>query len=44
MRQDSFSGSGFEKYRKKTRKEQFLAEMESIIPWKCNPPNNAQRL
>jgi transposase, IS5 family len=34
MRQDSFSGSGFEKYRKKTRKEQFLAEMESIIPWK----------
>ncbi|WP_027951002.1 IS5 family transposase [Haliea salexigens] len=34
MRQDSFSGSGFEKYRKKTRKEQFLEEMETIIPWK----------
>ena len=34
MRQNSFSGSGFEKYRKKTRKEQFLEEMETIIPWK----------
>jgi len=35
MRQDSFSGSGFEKYRKKTRKEQFLEDMETIIPWKA---------
>ena len=34
MRQDSFSGAGFEKFRKKTRKEQFLEEMEKIIPWK----------
>jgi transposase, IS5 family len=34
MRQDSFSDAGFEKYRKKTRKEQFLDEMETIIPWK----------
>jgi IS5 family transposase len=34
MRQDSFSGSGFEKYRKKTRREPFLEEMETIIPWK----------
>ena len=34
MRQDSFSDAGFENYRKKTRKEQFLAEMETIIPWK----------
>jgi IS5 family transposase len=33
MRQDSFSDAGFEKYRKKTRKEQFLDEMETIIPW-----------
>ena len=33
MRQDSFSDAGFEKYRKKTRKEQFLEEMETIIPW-----------
>ena len=32
MRQDSFSDAGFEKYRKKTRKEQFLEEMETIIP------------
>jgi len=29
MRQDSFSDAGFEKYRKKTRKEQFLEEMET---------------
>lgn len=34
MRQDSFSDAGFEKYRKKTRKEHFLDEMETIIPWK----------
>ena len=34
MRQDSFSDAGFEKYRKKTRKEQFLEETDSIIPWK----------
>lgn len=25
---------GFEKYRKQTRKEKFLAEMEQIVPWK----------
>ncbi len=35
MRQDSFSDASFEKYRKKTRKEQFLEEMDSIIPWKA---------
>jgi len=34
MRQKSFADSGFEKYRKKTRKEQFLEEMQAIIPWK----------
>ena len=33
MRQDSFSNAGFEKYRKKTRKEKFLEAMETIIPW-----------
>ena len=33
MRQQSLT-DGFEKYRKKTRKEQFLEDMESIIPWK----------
>jgi IS5 family transposase len=32
MRQDSFSVAGFEKFRKKTRKEQFLEEMEAHIP------------
>lgn len=34
MRQDSFSNASFEKFRKKTGKEQFLDEMETIIPWK----------
>ena len=35
MKQQTLSTSGFEKYRKKTRKEQFLNEMEQIIPWKA---------
>jgi len=34
MRQRSLSGGGFEKYQKKTRKQQFLEEMEVIIPWR----------
>ncbi|MDJ0807522.1 MAG: IS5 family transposase [Gammaproteobacteria bacterium] len=34
MKQQSLEATGFEKYRKKTRKEQFLDEMEQIIPWK----------
>ena len=33
MRQKSLADSGFEKYRKPTRKEQFLSEMDRIIPW-----------
>ena len=33
MRQQTLSEGVFEKYRKKTRKEQFLDEMERIIPW-----------
>ena len=32
MKQQSLT-DGFEKYRKKTRKEQFLEDMEHIIPW-----------
>jgi transposase, IS5 family len=34
MKQQSLEATGFEKYRKKTRKEQFLGEMEQVIPWK----------
>ena len=34
MKQQSLEAGSFEKYRKKTRKEQFLEEMEQIIPWK----------
>ena len=33
MKQTSLT-DGFEKFRKKTRKEQFLGDMEMIIPWK----------
>ncbi len=38
MRQDSFSGSSCEKYRKKIRNEQRLEEMKTFIPCKdrCN--------
>ena len=32
MRQPSLT-DGFEKHRKKTRKERFLEEMNTIIPW-----------
>ena len=31
--QAMFAGSGFEAYRKPTRRELFLAEMERVVPW-----------
>ncbi len=34
MRQRSLEASGFERYRKKTRKEVFLEKMDQLIPWK----------
>lgn len=33
MRQRTLADEGFEKYRKRTRREQFLQEMDQIIPW-----------
>lgn len=33
MKQQSLDTSGFEKYRKKTRKEIFLGQMNDILPW-----------
>ena len=33
MRQQSLAEEGFEKYRKPTRREQFLDEMDKVIPW-----------
>ena len=33
MRQGTLSEGGFEKYRKRTRKEKFLEEMERVVPW-----------
>ena len=32
MRQQSLADEGFERYRKPPRRDQFLAEMEQIIP------------
>jgi len=34
MRQRTLADEGFEKFRKPTRREQFLAEMDQIIPWR----------
>jgi len=34
MRQQTLADEGFERYRKATRREQFLAEMDKIIPWR----------
>ncbi len=33
MRQQTLADEGFERYRKPTRRDQFLAEMEAVIPW-----------
>jgi transposase, IS5 family len=33
-KQRSFESGGFEKYKKKTRRERFLEEMESAVPWR----------
>jgi IS5 family transposase len=33
MRQRTLADEGFEKHRKKTRREQFLEEMDRLIPW-----------
>ena len=33
MGQPTLASQGFEKYRMKTRKQQFLDEMEQVVPW-----------
>ncbi len=33
MRQETLADEGFEKYRKPTRRERFLDEMNRLIPW-----------
>jgi transposase, IS5 family len=33
MRQTTFASSGFEISRKQTKRERFLSEMESVVPW-----------
>jgi len=34
MRQQTLADEGFERFRKPTRRDQFLAEMEAVIPWR----------
>lgn len=34
MRQRTLAESGYEQYRKTTRREQFLNEMERVVPWR----------
>ena len=34
MRQQTLADASFERYRKPTRREKFLAEMEQVIPWR----------
>ena len=34
MRQHSLADEGFERFRKPTRRDEFLADMDSIIPWR----------
>jgi len=33
-KQSTFADAGFEKYRKRTRREVFLEQMETAVPWK----------
>ena len=33
-RQSTFADAGFDKYQKKTRRAQFLEQMEVAVPWK----------
>ena len=32
-KQETFAEAGFEKYHKRTRREQFLGEMQAVVPW-----------
>ena len=34
MRQQTLADASFERYRKPTRRERFLAEMDQVIPWR----------
>ena len=34
MRQQTLADNGFERFRKQTRREMFLLEMDQIIPWR----------
>ena len=34
MKQQTFAAGDFEHFRKSTRREQFLLEMDKVVPWK----------
>lgn len=34
MRQQTLADESFERFRKPTRRDQFLGEMEAVIPWR----------
>jgi hypothetical protein len=42
-RQGGLADEGFERYRKPTRREQFLEETERIIPWSRLDPGPVRR-
>lgn len=33
MKQQTLANSDFERFRKPTRRERFLAEMDDVVPW-----------
>jgi|SRR5579884_2913308 len=35
MKQTTFAGTGFARYSKKTRRQEFLDEMDRVIPWQA---------
>jgi len=34
MRQQTFADEAFERYRKVTRREEFLRQMDTVMPWR----------
>ena len=52
MRQQTFADEAFERYRKVTRREEFLRQMDAVLPWRelceviepfCPKPQGAGR-
>ena len=41
--QQTFADASFEQYRKSTRRERFLDEMNRVVPWADLGPSNGAR-